>query len=497
MCLDLRHRLARASVLLVLLLLAPALCQATDYSIYGRQAMTIDEPGGFVGLSTTAGVNYMGPDPLVPTGGNVFSYAAVYDTGASGCVAAAYMAQGRGLPTIAGATYQDVGIGGTETFSVSIPTRVKMASVGIGGANSETLSYFSSYGDYSFQVRQSDPKINVYGFLDPVYINVVGTPVLNKYVMYVKPGGATFPYYVDGGIDLGAGFTINACPVNYLETNLLASAPSFLGAGSSQLVLVRSGDGAILHVPLSYQNFVSTSPPPPVSTSTNPMIPGVSLTSNGAVQTSNWLFDTGAAVTMIGRNMATALNLFSQPVVATTTVLGVGGDLRTINGYEVDNLTVPMTNGDKLVFQDIVVFVPGVGDLPAELPGIFGMNLLNSSFSGIDQESGNFTNLTTSAFSEWYVVPAFQHPGDANGDGAVNGEDLNTVLSNYNQTGKQWAGGDFNGDGLVNGVDYDIVLSNYNQGASVTAAPEPSGLALLAVSCLLLVALRAAKKRRS
>ena len=29
--------------------------------------------------------------------------------------------------------------------------------------------------------------MNVYGYLDPVYVNVIGTPVLNKYVMHVQP----------------------------------------------------------------------------------------------------------------------------------------------------------------------------------------------------------------------------------------------------------------------------------------------------------------------
>jgi parallel beta-helix repeat protein len=40
--------------------------------------------------------------------------------------------------------------------------------------------------------------------------------------------------------------------------------------------------------------------------------------------------------------------------------------------------------------------------------------------------------------------------GDANGDGTVNGADLNVVLSNYSQTGMDWTHGDFNGDGTVN-----------------------------------------------
>jgi hypothetical protein len=72
-------------------------------------------------------------------------------------------------------------------------------------------------------------------------------------------------------------------------------------------------------------------------------------------------------------------------------------------------------------------------------------------------------------------------PGDADADGAVNGADLNTVLSNYNQTGMDWLHGDFDGNGTVDGADLNVVLSNYNQSAGVAAAaPEPSTLLLAA-----------------
>jgi hypothetical protein len=72
--------------------------------------------------------------------------------------------------------------------------------------------------------------------------------------------------------------------------------------------------------------------------------------------------------------------------------------------------------------------------------------------------------------------------GDADGDGAVNGADLNVVLSNYNQAGMGWAQGDFNADGTVNGADLNAVLSNYNQvgGGVASAVPEPSAVLLAA-----------------
>ena len=74
---------------------------------------------------------------------------------------------------------------------------------------------------------------------------------------------------------------------------------------------------------------------------------------------------------------------------------------------------------------------------------------------GVSQGTAPYTTATTCACGKL--------PGDTNGDGVVNGADLNTVLSNYNKTGMGWNNGDFNGDGVVNGADLNVVLSNYNQ----------------------------------
>ncbi len=53
-------------------------------------------------------------------------------------------------------------------------------------------------------------------------------------------------------------------------------------------------------------------------------------------------------------------------------------------------------------------------------------------------------------------------PGDANGDGKVDGIDFVAWLSHYNQTtsnGASW--GDFNRDGKVDGIDFVVWLNNY------------------------------------
>ena len=52
-------------------------------------------------------------------------------------------------------------------------------------------------------------------------------------------------------------------------------------------------------------------------------------------------------------------------------------------------------------------------------------------------------------------------PGDANGDGKVDINDLTIVLAHYGQTGQTWSTGEFTGDGTVDINDLTIVLAHY------------------------------------
>ena len=78
-------------------------------------------------------------------------------------------------------------------------------------------------------------------------------------------------------------------------------------------------------------------------------------------------------------------------------------------------------------------------------------------------------------------------PGDANGDGRVDGSDVDdprrqlAVWCRRRAGGATWAMGDFNGDGAVDGSDVTILAGNWQYGVTSAAAmvPEPSTIALL------------------
>ncbi|HLE49142.1 MAG TPA: PQQ-binding-like beta-propeller repeat protein [Patescibacteria group bacterium] len=72
-----------------------------------------------------------------------------------------------------------------------------------------------------------------------------------------------------------------------------------------------------------------------------------------------------------------------------------------------------------------------------------------------------------------YALAQSSLPGDANGDGKVNGADYLVWFNNYKKSTSQGAlAGDFNGDTMVNGADYLIWFNNYGR---ISPTPTPSG----------------------
>ena len=60
-------------------------------------------------------------------------------------------------------------------------------------------------------------------------------------------------------------------------------------------------------------------------------------------------------------------------------------------------------------------------------------------------------------FLEDYVIPSIFKPGDVNGDGQVDGLDVNIISANWYLLNVALNQGDLNGDGIVNGLDANLV----------------------------------------
>ena len=105
----------------------------------------------------------------------------------------------------------------------------------------------------------------------------------------------------------------------------------------------------------------------------------------------------------------------------------------------------------------------------------------------------------TAAVSVWQVsLGVGMTPGDANGDGTVDINDLTIVLANFGNTAA-WSQGDFTGDGTVDINDLTIVLANYGttygSSAGPAAVPEPSALLLIGLAVVSLVAVHLSRRR--
>ena len=158
-----------------------------------------------------------------------------------------------------------------------------------------------------------------------------------------------------------------------------------------------------------------------------------------------------------------------------------GGDTSLFSGAgEGTIFSIPVTGGTPTI---LAALNPGTGAFPygnLTLNGstLYGMTSLYGSTPPGANPHGNGT----------VFALTLPNPGDANGDGTVDINDLTIVLANFNQAGCSWSQGCMDGDpaGTVDVNDLTIVLANfgttYGASSGIKAVPEPATVTLLLAS---------------
>ena len=151
-----------------------------------------------------------------------------------------------------------------------------------------------------------------------------------------------------------------------------------------------------------------------------------------------------------------------------------GDDMLTIEG-NVSNLVKTLTRRDWLIDQVGNTIVAGIG---------YRRRVSRLSFSPAYHYDWLNSPLVMDFVAEYSI---FSEPGDANGDGYVNSDDLNIVRGHWGESVSPGdAGlGDLSGDGIVTSDDLNLVRANWGN-AYTAVVPEPGMFALASFGLLIL-----------
>ncbi len=441
------------------------------FSFVAEAARAVDIPGGYYAAFDQPVINaYVatraGGSPLLADdglGGQTFTIQPYLDTGASGILLSdeTYTALSQPLnnPPEAGiaksrypantgplVVYQDVGVGGSDNFNVSQPIYMGLAkntaTVDLDNPQTYTTVYNQPVGPVRVQIGQppADP-LDVLNEFD-----VIGTPGMQGKVVVMDP--KPLDAYVTTG-DTDSLASMNNYIYNPRTPFNPATADSEPGIPPTNR-----------HIRLSYSNlnrFTQVTPTgaPGPNLNDNPFIgpnpvaamdgittdhtPGVTVSFGGQQATGSFLFDTGAATSIISTNIAAKLHVRyvagtqgtsnpdletfnpanpSQPgtLIAnqfTLQISGVGGAV-TDAGFYLDNMLLRTMEanpgnandpnnlnfvGAPVLVDDITVKDP-VTQKTLTLDGDFGVNNYVATF---DQDSEGLPNDMAPGNFNWAV----------------------------------------------------------------------------------------------
>ena len=440
-----------------------------DFFGYSTVSYLNNDFGGLGGTSSSA--------HALSSNGTPHYQVALYDTGAQVHLLTANAISNFDFAgnNLLGTTQFAVGgVGGSELVTIHDPTGIYVTGFdnATGGA-SLSLNTNTLVGQYN---------VTVVGAEDPNSIlpDVVGLPLASQFTTVIRTdqrkeivvGADTFespniellPF---GDLSI-PNYTLQA-PLSLLPGAAFASPPAFFPG---------------------FENLEDFHDNPSIPSNT----PGAlfltgDISSDGTdLNNLDMFLDTGAQVTVVSE--LTAANLGFDVVLDepefTVEVQGAGGTLVDVPGFFVDSFSLDTVGGD-FTLTNVPVLVLDVLD-PRDgvnpVPAIVGTNLFGDRNIVISPEPGNaFLSISD-------IVTVV---GDLNSDGFVGIDDLNIVLSHWNQevTEGYLFSGDPTGDGYVGIDDLNVVLSNWNNGTppppgALAAIPEPASVLLLASGMVLL-----------
>jgi autotransporter-associated beta strand protein len=410
---------ARKTWLFSIILLASAVLRgspARAVDITGVFPAAMDQPMINCYFSLTPnGTPLWNPDGDPEWGLTYFNVAAFFDTGASGILLSQETADYLSIPQSyyggQPVVYEDVGVGGSEQFYVSQPLYLSLA-----GVPTDDLDNFSTYqtvynqkfGPVRTQINQQPADLFAF--------DVVGVPAMAGKVVVMDPkpldsilsfdGIHTYVYNPGAAYRPATADTDPGIPATSHHLRL-----SYASFDSFTQVMPAGAEGPTL----AQNPFIGPNPVaalyggPPDDTS------GVTVSYNGLNATGSFLFDTGAAASMISTSLAEQLHirykngspssgileLFDPlqpgwtgtiPNQFTLELGGIGGSataagfylddmlLRTLEGDPNDDLDPNHINfrGVPVLVFDITVQNP-ITQQSLTLDGIFGMNNLVAS----------------------------------------------------------------------------------------------------------------------